>query len=239
MRYDERYDGRGRERGRGMPPYGGRRFYRDDEDEYKFGGSFWMDEPEDYDYEDEDDDEYYDEMRRKKFMRQGVKGTGHYGIGGRLHYPKRRRYRREDYDYPFDEAPFGEEGGELERIDKEISEILKIEDKDKKEIFKIWGEKMKNADGTKGLHFTKEQIQKMYNDERLKEKGISLEDFEITMNMMYSDYCKVLKDNGMSSQKMYIDLSIAFLKDEDAEKDKLLRYALFIAGIKPNKKEEA
>lgn len=227
------YDGMRRHDMDGMR---GGRYYRD-EDEYEFGGKFWMDEPDDYDddYEDMERRRMHDERR---YMRQGAKGTGPYGIGGRLHYPKRGRYRREDYGYPFDEAPSSEGGGlTLKEVDSDIDKILHHENESKDKIFDKWANHMENADGTKGPHFSKEQISKIFTDEKIKEKGISEDEFGIVLNMFYSDYCKVLKDNGVNSQKMYSDLSVAFINDADAEKHKTLRYALFIAGINPDEKD--
>lgn len=234
--YDYYDDGmmRGRDRMRGG--YGPR--YHRDEDEYEFGGKFWMDGF-------EEDDEYYDEMdgmrpmhRDGRYMRQGVKGTGPYGIGGRLHYPKRGRYRREGDYRPFDSAPSYEGGGmTLKELDTDIDMMLQNEIKDKQNIFKMWSMHMKNADGTSGPHFSQEQIKKIYTDEKIKEKGIDEMEFGIVLNMFYSDYCKVLKDNGVNSQKMYTDLAVAFINDEDAQKHKTLRYALFVSGVNPDKKD--
>ena len=217
-------------------------YYRDDMDErYMRGDDGYMFAGILKDY-DEDEWEYYEDMDEGRYhrdgdgryMRQGVKGTGPYGIGGRLHYPKRgrRRYRREE-DYPFDSAPMGEGG-----INKMTENIIKHNEDMKNDIFKKWMKKMKNADGTTGPHFSEEQIKNIYRDEKIKEKGISIEEFEVVMNMLYSDYCKILKENGMNSQKLYTDLAVAFIKDEDAEKHKTLRYALFIAGVEEDNDKE-
>lgn len=205
------------------------RMYRDDRynrDGYVFAGMV-----EDIDDYMEEDDDYMDD---KRFYRQGVRGTGPYGVGGRM-YPG-RRYRR-DYrrgyndgnyrrdDYPFDSASLM--GG--------IDEMIEEEEPHKKEILTEWQNNMKNVDGTTGAHFKKEQIEKIYRDERVQEKGVSMEDFEAAMNMIYSDYSKALKENGLNSQKIYADLAVAFLKDDDAADNKLMRYALLIS--KQNKKD--
>jgi hypothetical protein len=217
-------------------------YYRDDMDDMYMRGDGYMFAGVLKDY-DEDEWDYYEDMEEERYhrgggdgryMRQGVKGTGPYGIGGRLHYPKRgrRRYRREE-DYPFDSAPMGEGG-----IKKLTESIVKENEDMKKDIFKKWMENMKNADGTTGPHFSEEQIKNIYKDEKIKEKDIDMEEFKVVMNMLYSDYCKILKENGMNSQKLYTDLAVAFIKDEDAMKHKTLRYALFIAGVEGNKDEE-
>lgn len=56
----------------------------------------------------------------------------------------------------------------------------------------------------------------------LKDNGINLEpiDFYVVINMMYNDYAKVIGDD----LDMYVKLSRAWLKDEDAKEGKLYEY---------------
>ena len=74
---------------------------------------------------------------------------------------------------------------------------------------------MKNSDGSHGEHFSKEQVEQV-----AKQMGIDINAFDnmvfcMTVNMLYSDYCKVFKKYGMDRLEVYIDLAHAFLKDED------------------------
>ena len=52
----------------------------------------------------------------------------------------------------------------------------------------------------------------------------SQEDFNYAMNMMYSDYSRVLAKLGISRPSVYVELADAFLDDVDAPSDKAVRY---------------
>lgn len=84
-----------------------------------------------------------------------------------------------------------------------------------------WMERLKNADGTTGPHWTKEQVKGM-----MAQKSIDhdLMDIWVAMNMFYSDYCKVAKKLNVSNVNFYLDMALAFLNDEDAVDDKLAAY---------------
>lgn len=63
-------------------------------------------------------------------------------------------------------------------------------------------------------------------DELISKKGLNIDNinFYVTMNMMYSDYCKVI---GEDIEK-YIEMSLDFLEDIDAKPNKLYRYHKYI-----------
>lgn len=84
-----------------------------------------------------------------------------------------------------------------------------------------WMENLKNADGTTGPHFSKEQVKGMMN-----QKSVQMDPMElwIAMNMLYSDYCKVAKKLNVNNVNFYMDMACAFLEDEDAVDDKLAAY---------------
>jgi hypothetical protein len=44
------------------------------------------------------------------------------------------------------------------------------------------------------------------------------------MNMLYSDYCAVLKKHGINNIDVYTDLACAWLKDTDAVPNKTAEY---------------
>lgn len=57
--------------------------------------------------------------------------------------------------------------------------------------------------------------------------GIECDPVELyaAANMMYSDYCKVLKKYGVDRAEVYVELAGAFLQDKDAgAKNKLAAY---------------
>ena len=78
-----------------------------------------------------------------------------------------------------------------------------------------WKRSMINEDGSRGEHFTKEQV-----EQYAKQSGISVGSFGeavfcLAMNMMYSDYCMVAKKYGFDRPEVYAELAKAFLDDKD------------------------
>lgn len=195
----------------------------------------------DYDRDRRDYD--YDERR-------GVRGTGPYGIGGRR-YPGRDRsdydYDRDRRDYDYDmnmSRSYGgrdyrdedyargdrdyARGGDYDYMDRDRDYSSHQEMRLTKEDMHRWKQKMQNADGTKGEHFDMQQI--MHVVEKL---GIKMNDFDekelcLAVNMMYSDYCKVVKKYVPAEKELmvYVELAKAFLDDADGPKpaEKLALY---------------
>ena len=97
-----------------------------------------------------------------------------------------------------------------------------------REIAEEWTKGMKNEDGTKGPHWTMEQVKQV-----MAQKGIKYEPvyFWVVLNMMYSDYCAVLKKHGCNNIDLYIDLAAAWLNDSDVgAKDKLSAYYQYVVN---------
>ena len=88
------------------------------------------------------------------------------------------------------------------------------------DVAKCWVSKMQNKDGTRGEHWSMEQVANV-----IKEKGIKYEltDFYTVLNMMYSDYY-----NSRFDTATYIDLAKDWLEDKDIEGCKLLKYYYFV-----------
>jgi hypothetical protein len=80
----------------------------------------------------------------------------------------------------------------------------------KKDI-KKWEKSLENADGTKGKKYDVEQIEKVAQQNGVRFNEYSPELFTMVVNMMYSDYCKVLGSDMM----IYVRLAKAFLEDDD------------------------
>lgn len=171
-------------------------------------------------------DPYYeDEMD----MRRGVKGTGKYGMGGSKYRGK--DYGSQDYDdyeedYEMDynrgrngrdgtNYPFRVEGEmEYDEYDYGQEKPMRLTKRDMYE----WKNRMINADGSRGEHFKLEQIRRVAN-----EMGIRFHDYDekelcLTANMLYSDYCDVLRTVVSPDKELhiYVALAKAFLEDEDA-----------------------
>lgn len=87
---------------------------------------------------------------------------------------------------------------------------------------KEWSSMMENEDGTKGPHWSMDQVKKVMEQKEMTGDPIQT---WITMNMMYSDYCKAAKKLGVNNMDFYTEMSKAFLEDKDAgASDKLAAY---------------
>lgn len=106
-----------------------------------------------------------------------------------------------------------------------------------REDMKRWGQMLMNADGTEGMHFDKHMLM-----DRIKHMGGDMEgytedDLCMTANMLYSDYCEVLKPyisrEPEKEADFYIKMAKAFLDDEDAPNGsaKLAMYYFCIADV--------
>ena len=85
-----------------------------------------------------------------------------------------------------------------------------------------WVNSMHNEDGTKGAHWTMEQVRQV-----VKQKGINdieLPELYAVLNALYSDYDPVLKKHGVSNMECYMDLARAWIRDKDAVPNKAMAY---------------
>lgn len=132
--------------------------------------------------------------------RQGVKGTGPYGIGGRRYSGGRGDRASEDYaDYNYDYA----RGGEMRLGKRDMM---------------MWKEKMENPDGSYGEHFTSTQIKQAVQSLGLQMNGYNEKELCLAANMLYSDYAEVLKPFIPREKEavIYVNMARAFLDDPDA-----------------------
>lgn len=165
--------------------------------------------------------------------RQGVKGTGRYGIGGSRYYGRDRgdynmdyarggrggrdRAMDEDYGYGEDygyEEDYGDYRDYRGMRDYGDDKPERLKKKDMHE----WKRKLRNADGTIGEHFDAQHI--MTTAERMGVRYNGYDERELVMvaNMLYSDYCDALKPYiPMDKEVMaYTKLAKAWLEDDDA-----------------------
>ena len=93
------------------------------------------------------------------------------------------------------------------------------------EVADDWMKSLQNEDGTKGPHWTREQVNIV-----MKQRNIDCdpEYFWVAMNVLYSDYDKVLKKHNASNVEVYADLAKAFIEDKDAVDDKLCAYYEYV-----------
>lgn len=131
-----------------------------------------------------------------------------YGEYDMRHQPMYEPY--DDYDYDM------RRGGRRRRRDygNEDLEYFTLED------IEGWKHEMVNDDGTRGEHFTKDQVEQTAHQLGMKMDEVGGDKvFCLAMNMMYSDYCKVAQKFGVDRPDFYAELAKAFLKDKDFDGD--------------------
>lgn len=81
-----------------------------------------------------------------------------------------------------------------------------------------WKQRMENEDGTRGAHYSMDQIMSVADRLGIKFSEFDEKEFCIAVNMMYSDYCNVAKHYVAPDKEImfFADLAKAFLEDEDA-----------------------
>lgn len=194
------------------------------------------------DYERDRRDYDYDERR-------GVRGTGPYGIGGRR-YPGRDRagndydYDRRDYDMnmsrSYNDMDYARGDRNYDRRDYAYDSDYRSGDYNTHQEMKLtkedihrWKQKLQNADGTHGEHFDMQQIMHVAEKLGVKMNGFDEKDLCIVVNMLYSDYCKVIKKYVPAEKELpaYVEMAKAFLEDADGPKpaEKLALYYYCIA----------
>ena len=90
---------------------------------------------------------------------------------------------------------------------------------------KEWTSSMHNEDGTKGPHWTMDQVKQV-----MSQRGIKLDPvvFWAILNSIYSDYCAVIKKHGVNNIDFYVDMASAWINDKDAVKDKAGAYFEYV-----------
>nr|UVY57565.1 MAG: hypothetical protein [Bacteriophage sp.] len=93
-----------------------------------------------------------------------------------------------------------------------------------------WAERMQNADGTVGPHWTMDQTSAVADASGIPH-DIPRWAWGVTMNMMYSDYYDVARKFGGNVPEFYAELARAFLMDKDGPEPtkKLMEYYEHIA----------
>lgn len=101
---------------------------------------------------------------------------------------------------------------------------------------KCWNDNMMNTDGTKGGHWTVEQTSAVAASIGVCFDHVTDKEYNVTMNMMYSDYYDVAKKNNAMTATFFGEMAKAFLFDPDGGKpyEKLGAYYNYV--VKPNMK---
>ncbi len=172
------------------------------------------------DYEDRGDREDYEDYEdsRRRDRRSGGRDR------------RDRRDRRDSRDYE-DSRDYGDYEDSRDYEDGHYEMRLKKSD------MKEWKRRMENADGTKGEHFDMQQILQIAERLNIKFRDFDEKEFCLAVNMMYSDYCKVLKRHVSEDKELIIcaELAKAFLEDQDGPEpsEKLALYYYCIVNYEP------
>lgn len=88
-----------------------------------------------------------------------------------------------------------------------------------------WTSHMKNADHSKGPHWSLDQVRQI-----IKQKDLLCDPYKFwaVMNAIYSDYAKTIQKHGVHNQDFYVDMAMDWLMDEDAVDDKAGAYYTYV-----------
>jgi hypothetical protein len=130
----------------------------------------------------------YEDERDYEDGRRGVRGSG---------MRRRSSMRRRDY---MDEADYGDKPLRLTK-----SDMAKLK------------HEMENADGTHGEHYTMDEIMRIAEKLGIKFNEFSEKQLCLATNIMYSDYCKVLKKHLPQDELLMtcVEMGEAYLDDPD------------------------
>lgn len=95
-----------------------------------------------------------------------------------------------------------------------------------REMAEEWMNNLQNEDGTKGPHWTLEQVKQV-----MAQKGVECDPIRlwVAMNAEYSDRSAVNRKHNVNTIDFYLDSAIAsWLKDKDAVGDKEAAYYMYV-----------
>lgn len=142
-----------------------------------------------------------------------------------------RMNRREDWERePVHRADRGyddyDDYGQFEYNYDMHSEDMSLKKKDIRE----WERKLENADGSRGPKFTKDQVMVAAQQLGVKFDKFTEEEFTMTVNMMYADYCSALQNAAYphyQRPEIYAHLAKAWLMDKDFDGEPYEKLALY------------
>lgn len=190
--------------------------------------------------------------------RRGVPGSGRRDRGRyddevyMDEYPRRRR----DSMYEEREEPRGgkgyERGGQSYRPDRNYQRDMRYDDYDdyhdfeynydmhdqplelKPEDIRKWEKDVKNADGSRGAKFSRDQVIPIARQLGIQFDKFTEDEFLMAVNMMYSDYCTALQDASFPNYmrpEPYIHMAKAFLCDKDFDGKPYEKLAIYYYEI--------
>lgn len=176
-----------------------------------------------------DNDYDYDFDRRRGDMNMSTNyGDMDYARGGDRDYGRGGDYR--DYDSDYRRGDYDRRDYDYRDRDYDMHQEMKLT----KEDMHRWKQKLQNADGTKGEHYDMQQIMHVAEKLGIKMNGFDEKDLCLMVNVLYSDYCRVIKKYVPVEKELmaYVEMAKAFFEDADGPKpeEKLALYYFFIAN---------
>ena len=149
---------------------------------------------------------------REMLMRDG-RGRGGYGMprGPMGPMGRDRGYDYRDYGYDYRRGDRNDYYGGYPMNDYGHEEMGRMSQRDVEK----WKHMLQNEDGTRGEHFTQDQVENAARQIGISPDELGRHTFCLAMNMMYSDYCKVAQKFGADRPEFYAEMAKAFLKDKD------------------------
>ena len=139
------------------------------------------------------------------------------------------KHRRHHYSYADDDLYGNHRWAEdEEKEEEETAELeLKLSDGELME----WAHRLKNADGSNGPRFKLHEFERVASEIGARYHSYELEDLWMTANMLYSDFClsllKICPSSREDEMKLYANMAMAFLEDEDSSEKGERKLALY------------
>lgn len=134
-----------------------------------------------------------------------------YGFGGAAHYDG--PYRGSEMEHRHSEKLSGHAAGTS-------MPVLTME------MAEAWMENIHNEDGSRGPHWSMEDVKRL-----LQQKGLQADPMRlwVAMNAEYSDMVTVARKHGVDKPEFYLDSAMArWINDKDAVEDKEAAYYMYV-----------
>lgn len=100
--------------------------------------------------------------------------------------------------------------------------------------------KMHNEDGSRGQHWSIDETSALANQYNIRlDEKFNKYDWYVALNMVYSDYYKVIVNCvGSNNSKYFVELAKAWLNDKDIDEGKMWYYYVYVMCDKIRDAEE-
>lgn len=90
--------------------------------------------------------------------------------------------------------------------------------------------KMENEDGSRGQHWSVEETSALANQYGIRfDSKFNKYDWYVALNMVYSDYYKVIVNmTGSNNSKYFVELAKAWICDKDIDEGKMWYYYIYV-----------